>query len=115
MVIASLNSENISVFSIFENREYFSAQLKRPLFRNKRKMTRKKIATCDFFLCQLNILHFMQKQVFLFFPGHCGGAMMLTYSNKGDRHYYYYHICSKDTKLAVSECPVTVICGYPFH
>ena len=40
--------------------------------------------------------------------GHCGGAMMPTYSNKGGRRYYYY-ICSKDTKRAVSECPVKQI------
>ena len=40
--------------------------------------------------------------------GHCGGAMMPTYSNKGGRSYYYY-ICSKDTKRAVSECPVKQI------
>ena len=40
--------------------------------------------------------------------GHCGGAMMPTYSNKGGRRYYYY-ICSKDTKRAISECPVKQI------
>ena len=40
--------------------------------------------------------------------GHCGGAMMPTYSNKGGKRYYYY-ICSKDTKRAVSECPVKQI------
>ena len=33
---------------------------------------------------------------------------MPTYSNKGGRRYYYY-ICSKDTKRAVSECPVKQI------
>ena len=40
--------------------------------------------------------------------GHCGGAMMPTYSNKGGRRYYYY-LCSKDTKRAISECPVKQI------
>ena len=33
---------------------------------------------------------------------------MPTYSNKGGRRYYYY-ICSKDTKRAVSESPVKQI------
>ena len=33
---------------------------------------------------------------------------MPTYSNKGGRRYYYY-ICSKDTKRAVSKCPVKQI------
>ena len=33
---------------------------------------------------------------------------MPTYSNKGGRRYYYY-ICSKDTKRAISECPVKQI------
>ena len=33
---------------------------------------------------------------------------MPTYSNKGGRRYSYY-ICSKDTKRAVSECPVKQI------
>ena len=32
--------------------------------------------------------------------GHCGGAMMPTYSHKGGRLYYYY-ICCKDTKRAI--------------
>ena len=40
--------------------------------------------------------------------GHCGGAMMPTYSNKGGRRYYYY-LCSKDSKRAISECPVKQI------
>ena len=48
MVIASLNSENISVFAFLCDREYFSAQPKGLFLRNKRKMPRKKIATYDF-------------------------------------------------------------------
>jgi hypothetical protein len=40
--------------------------------------------------------------------GHCGGAMMPIYSNKGGRRYYYY-LCCKDSKRAVSECPVKQI------
>ena len=40
--------------------------------------------------------------------GHCGGAMMPTYSNKGGRRYYYY-LCCKDKKRAISECPVKQI------
>ena len=48
MVTASLICENISVFSIFENREKFSTQPKGLFLRNKRKMPRKKIATYDF-------------------------------------------------------------------
>ena len=39
--------------------------------------------------------------------GHCGRAMMPTYSNKSGRRYYYY-LCSKDSKRAISECPVKV-------
>ena len=37
--------------------------------------------------------------------GHCGCAMMPTYSNKGAKRYYYY-LCYKETKRAVAECPV---------
>ena len=40
--------------------------------------------------------------------GHCGGAMMPTYTTKGGRRYYYY-LCCKDDKRAVSECPVRQI------
>ncbi|MBR7145224.1 MAG: zinc ribbon domain-containing protein, partial [Lentisphaeria bacterium] len=40
--------------------------------------------------------------------GHCGGAMMPTYSNKGGRRYYYY-LCCKDKKRTISECPVKQI------
>ena len=40
MVPVSLICENISVFSDFENREYFSAQVKGLFLRNKRKMHR---------------------------------------------------------------------------
>ena len=40
--------------------------------------------------------------------GHCGGAMMPTYSNKGGRRYYYY-LCCKDKKRAISECSVKQI------
>ena len=47
MVIASLIRENISVFSVFKNREKFSAQEKGLFLRNKRNMPQKKIATCD--------------------------------------------------------------------
>ena len=37
--------------------------------------------------------------------GHCGGAMMPTFSNRGNRRYHYY-LCSKDSKRAISTCPV---------
>ena len=37
--------------------------------------------------------------------GHCDSAMGITYTNKGDRRYSYY-ICEKDTKRAVSRCPL---------
>jgi len=37
--------------------------------------------------------------------GHCGGAMMPTYTTRHGRRYYYY-ACCKDSKRAVSECPV---------
>lgn len=40
--------------------------------------------------------------------GHCGGAMMPTFSNKGGRRYYYY-LCSKDAKRGTTECPVKQI------
>ena len=40
--------------------------------------------------------------------GHCGSAMMPTYSNKGGRRYYYY-LCVKDKRRAVPECPVRQI------
>ena len=40
--------------------------------------------------------------------GHCGGAMMPTYSTKGGRRYYYY-LCAKDSKRANSECPIRQI------
>ena len=40
--------------------------------------------------------------------GHCGGAMMPTYTTKGGRRYYYY-LCCKHDKRAVSECPVRQI------
>lgn len=40
--------------------------------------------------------------------GHCGGAMMPTYSTKGGRRYYYY-LCCRDSKRASSECPVRQI------
>ena len=48
MVIASLTRENISVFSVFENREYFSAQPKGLLLRNKRNIPRKIVAPATF-------------------------------------------------------------------
>ena len=48
MVIASATRENISVFSIFENRENFSTQPKGLLFRNKRKMPRKTVKPATF-------------------------------------------------------------------
>ena len=41
MLNASIIRENISVFTDFENREYFSAQLKGLLLRNKCKMPHK--------------------------------------------------------------------------
>lgn len=40
--------------------------------------------------------------------GHCGGAMMPTYSTKGGRRYYYY-LCCRDSKRASLECPVRQI------
>ena len=40
--------------------------------------------------------------------GHCGGAMIPTYTLKRGRRYYYY-CCSQDKKRAVSECPVREI------
>jgi hypothetical protein len=53
MVIASLNSENISGFSDFENRENFSTQQKGLLLRNKRNMPRKTAAPATFvFSCK---------------------------------------------------------------
>jgi hypothetical protein len=48
MVTALLNCENISIFSIFENREKFSAQPKGLFLRNKRKMPRKIVAPATF-------------------------------------------------------------------
>ena len=48
MVIASLNSENISVFAFLCSREYFSAQSKGLFLRNKRKMPRKIVAPTTF-------------------------------------------------------------------
>ena len=48
MVIALLSRENISVFSIFENREKFSTQSKGLFLRNKRKMPRKIVAPATF-------------------------------------------------------------------
>jgi hypothetical protein len=48
MVIASLNSENISVFAFLCSREYFSAQSKGLFLRNKRKMPRKTAALATF-------------------------------------------------------------------
>ena len=50
MVIASIIRENISVFTDFENREYFSAQLKGLLFRKNCKMPRKIVAPATFAL-----------------------------------------------------------------
>ena len=43
MLIASITRENFSVFSVFENREKFSAQVKGLFLRNKRKMPRKTV------------------------------------------------------------------------
>lgn len=37
--------------------------------------------------------------------GHCNYAMGPTYTRKGERRYTYY-ICEKDTKRAVSTCPI---------
>ena len=37
--------------------------------------------------------------------GHCGCAMMPTYSNKGIKRYYYYQ-CYRDSKHPTAECPV---------
>ncbi|MBO4633647.1 MAG: recombinase family protein [Lentisphaeria bacterium] len=37
--------------------------------------------------------------------GHCGCAMMPTYSNKGVKRYYYYQ-CYRDSKHSTAECPV---------
>ena len=48
MVIASLNSENISVFAFLCSRENFSAQSKGLFLRNKCKMTRKLVAPATF-------------------------------------------------------------------
>ena len=42
MVIASLNSENISVFAFLYNREKFSAQVKGLFLRNNLKCSEKK-------------------------------------------------------------------------
>ena len=42
--------------------------------------------------------------------GHCGGAMAPTYSTKGKVRYAYY-FCQKDSKRAVSICPVKRIPG----
>ena len=50
MVIASLNSENISVFAFLCNREYFSAQSKGLFLRNKCKMLRKTVKPATFVL-----------------------------------------------------------------
>ena len=43
MLNASITRENISVFSVFENRENFSAQVKGLFLRNKRNMPRKTV------------------------------------------------------------------------
>jgi site-specific DNA recombinase len=40
--------------------------------------------------------------------GHCGGAMIPIYTDKGNIRYRYYQ-CGKDIKRAVSECPVRQI------
>ena len=37
--------------------------------------------------------------------GHCGSSMAVTYTMKQGRRYCYY-ICVKDTKRAVSDCPI---------
>jgi site-specific DNA recombinase len=37
--------------------------------------------------------------------GHCGGAMMPTYTRKQGRQYTYY-FCAKDSKRVVSQCPL---------
>lgn len=37
--------------------------------------------------------------------GHCDSSMGMTYTNKGERRYTYF-ICQKDTKRAVSQCPI---------
>ena len=42
--------------------------------------------------------------------GHCGGAMAPTYSRKGKKRYTYY-FCQKDSKRAVSTCPLKRIPG----
>ena len=42
--------------------------------------------------------------------GHCGGAMAPTYSRNGKRRYTYY-FCQKDSKRAVSTCPLKRIPG----
>lgn len=42
--------------------------------------------------------------------GHCGGAMTPTYSTKGKRRYTYF-FCQKDSKRAVSVCPLKRIPG----
>ncbi len=42
--------------------------------------------------------------------GHCGGSMSPTYSMKGKRRYAYY-FCQKDSKRAISVCPVKRVPG----
>ena len=42
--------------------------------------------------------------------GHCGGAMTPTYSTKNKRRYTYF-FCQKDSKRAVSVCPIKRIPG----
>ena len=37
--------------------------------------------------------------------GHCGCAMMPTYSRKNGKQYFYY-LCAKDSKRAEPDCPV---------
>ncbi len=37
--------------------------------------------------------------------GHCDSSMGMTYTRKGERRYTYF-ICQKDTKRAVSQCPI---------
>ena len=50
--------KNISVFSLYGNREKFSAQTTGLLFRNNHKMPRKKMLTCDLFKKDVkNVIH----------------------------------------------------------
>ena len=37
--------------------------------------------------------------------GHCGGAMMPTYTSRGSQRYFYY-LCCKDARRGIAECPV---------